>query len=539
LKGKKKIFGIALSGMILAGVLAACTPDTQPQDSVAQQPTGTTTTAPAQPATTTSEAATAAPADVERGLIIAVNAETPSVAPARHTAAIGHWKNELTHNGLFRGTYEMGIAPDLVSEWRAISDTLFEFTLHEGIMFHNGDIMTAEDVVASWHYVRNYPEGSASHSSVVAAEVVDRYTFTFDTGVPNAAMFADLIFQANFIMPQSLIEAGHDFQSDPVGSGPYVFYEWSTGDSLTFTRFDNFFDPDRQPSPTIPYVQWRIIPEGASRTIALEMGEVDLVAHVAVPDLPRLRDNDDITVAEFQGMTLRWLLFNHDLPHFGNVYVRRALDMALDKESMVMAGYDGFGVAVWEQFPTAFAGVSSQGIRSFDPDGARAILAEQGVDPSEIGFEMLVFTEEMRRQAEVAQANFADIGIPTTITMIDFASWLSVTAAGQYEAAFGNFTQSNILPFIRGTMHRDLIGPQNRTRFDSVEFSELIDQAAGTIDDAARTARLYELTTIANENATWAPINMNIQVRAFDARLRAPELSPIGSLNINMMYWAE
>ena len=534
LSAKKRILGMLLAGALLAGVLAACTPAGQPTAATTGTPAATTTTT---PATGTTEPTPPPEESIDRGLIIAVNAETPSVAPARHTAAIGHWKNELTHNGLFRTTYDMVIVPDLVASWTALSDTVFEFTLHEGIMFHNGDEMTAEDVVASWHYVRNYPEGASSHQSVVRAEVVDRYTFIYDTGEPNATMFADLVFQANFIMPKSLIDSGHDFTADPVGSGPYVFEDWSVGDSLTFTRFDNYFDPDRQ--PTIPYVQWRVIPEGASRTIALEMGEVDLVAHVAVPDLPRLRENPDITVDEFQGLTLRWLLFNHDIPHFGNVNVRRALDMALDKESMVMAGYDGFGVAVWEQFPTAFAGVSSEGIRSFDPEGAAALLAEENIDPSAIGFEMLVFTEEMRRQAEVAQANFADIGIPTTITMIDFASWLTVTAAGEYQTAFGNFTQSNILPFIRGTLHRDMIGPQNRTRFNSAEFSALIDETIATIDENTRLGMVENLTRLANENAAWSPINMNIQVRAYDARLVAPELSPIGSLNINRMYWAQ
>jgi peptide/nickel transport system substrate-binding protein len=149
----------------------------------------------------------------------------------------------LTHNGLFRACYsDLEPIPDLVAEWSVISDTLFEFTLHEGIFFHNGEEMTAYDVVASLEYVRTYPYARAVHASIVGWEAIDRYTFILDTGEPNAQLLNDLTHQANFIMPRSLIEAGHDFTTSPIGSGPFVFEEWRFGDSLDFSRFDDYFD---------------------------------------------------------------------------------------------------------------------------------------------------------------------------------------------------------------------------------------------------------------------------------------------------------
>ena len=513
----KKVLSVILATVFLAGTFSGCAPATP---APLQQP---------------GAPIAGSRAASQPGLVIAVNQETPTVAPARHTAAVGHWKNDLTHNGLFRSTYDMRVVPSLVREYHAVTDTIWEFTLHEGILFHNMEEMTAYDVYASWHYVRTTPDGAASHASVVSIEVIDRYTFRLDTGVPNALVFVDLHFQANYIMPRSLIEAGNDFAANPVGSGPFVFEEWRPGDSLTFRRFDYFFDADRAPS--VDYVHWRIIPEGTSRTIALETGEVNFNAHVAVPDLPRLREHPDIYVAEFPSLTMRWWLFNHEDPRFGNVNVRRALEMALDKESMVIAGYDGFGIPIWEQFPTAYAGVSSEGIRSFDPEAARELLAQEGIDPASLGFEVFIFTEEMRRQAEVAQANLADIGVPITISMMDFATWLDVTAQGQFEGAIGNFTASNVLSKIRSTMHRNFIGPQNRSRLDNSELSDWIDEIVATIDDNARLAQIYSLTTWANENPTWIPIHMAMQVRAFNSNIVAPELAPGGGLNINMIYW--
>ena len=521
----KKVLSIVLAGVFMIGAFAACRPaDTRPtQTPTAWQPGDTLPP----------------PAEVQRGLTIAVRSETPSIAPARHTASEGHFKNCLTHNGLFRldpATLEP--VPDLVYSWRALSDTLFEFRLHEGILFHNGEEMTAHDVVASLAYVRTYPIATVFHGSVVGSEVIDRYTFTIDTGTPNAMLFFELAFQANFIMPASLIERGHDFTQEPIGSGPFVFYDWSFGDSLTFTRFDNYFDTAR--APYLDYVHWRIIPEGASRTVALESFEVDYVVEVSFPDVPRLRVHDSITVIEHPTTRFSYILLNNELPQFENVYVRRALDMALDKDAMLMASLEGFGEPTWQLTPPVFAGSSVMGIRSFDPERARAILAEQGVDPTDLAFVLTVYSEEDRRRAEVIQANLNDIGVPITIAMVDFAAWLDMTRDGSFDAATGAFTASNMLMFMRSTMHIDSIPAPNRSKIRNQELSNLISEAIATIDPATRIAVLEEASRVANEHAGFIPTNTNVVVRAFNSNLVVPEVSATGfMLHLNRVYWAE
>ena len=536
---KKRSLSFILASVLLIGTLAACTPTTQ--QPVA--PVGDTAT-PAQQQAPTPPSQAAAPepeqaAHVNRGVTLAIASETPSVAPARHTALIGQFKNMLTHNGLFRTYYEdLSPVPDLIASWVALSDTLFEFTLHEGILFHNGEELTAYDVVISLAYSRNYPEAVAVHGSVYQTAVIDRYTFTIDTGTPNAMLFFDLAHHGNMIMPSSLIEAGHDFMAEPIGTGPFVFYEWRFGDSLTFTAFEDYFDTSR--FPQVEYVHWRVIPEGASRTIALETGEVDYIVEVAFPDIPRLEENPDITVFQRPGVTYSYLILNNDHPTFSSVYVRRAIEMALDKDAMVIASLDGFGIPIWTSVPPMFPGASTEGTNSFDPDGARALLAEHGIDPASIAFDILAFDESQRRRGEVVQSNLADIGIHVTITMIDFATWLTVAGTPTSEAAFGNFTgQGNILNFMRTVLHIDGIDAQNRSRLYSRELSDLIDEAVATIDINDRLAVLEEATTLSNELVAHIGTNMNILIRAFDSRLVSPEISANGFMFLNMVYWAE
>ncbi|MCL2564668.1 MAG: ABC transporter substrate-binding protein [Defluviitaleaceae bacterium] len=472
------------------------------------------------------------------GVIIASMTETPSVAPARHTALVGHFKNIMTHNGLFRvHDNDLTPVPDLVRDWAALSDTEFEFVLHEGIRFHNGQELTAYDVAASLEYVRTFPYQTAVHLSIDSWEVIDRHTILIDTGTPTAMLFNDLAHHGNFIMPRSLIESGHNFALAPIGSGPFVFENWTRGDSLDFSAFAHYFDRSR--APMIEYVHWRIMPEGASRTIALETGEVDYIVDVAFPDIPRLQSNPNITVMERPGATFSYFIMNNDRPQFENIYVRRAIDMALNRDAMLSASLNDFGVSVWSTMPPMFEGSSQEGTRQFDPAGARALLAENNIDPRTLAFDMLAFDEAQRRRAEVAQANLADIGIPTTITMIDFSAWLTLTLGDNFEASFANFTANNLVGFMRNLMTIDFIDTQNRSRMRNEELSGLIEEAFSTVDEGARNAILHEASRMANEHIGFIGTNMNTVIRAFNSTLTVPELAANGFMFMNMMHWAE
>ena len=537
MRNKKKLNLISAAALLI-GALAACGIAPNSQGAVQRDATPPySQSASNQPAVDIAEPSFEEQS-LGRGVILALNSETPSVAPARHTALIGAYKNDMTHSGLFRMRYDvMEPIPNLITGWTALSDTLFEFTLREDVFFHNGDKMTAYDVAASLDYVRTHPEARAFHGSVAGWEAVGPYTVIIDTGVPDSRLFFDLSAHSNFIMPIGLIEAGHDFTIEPIGSGPFVFDEWIHGDSLTFRAFENYFDTER--TARVEYVTWRIIPEGASRTIALEASEVDFIMDVSFPDIPRMEANPNLTVFMRPGNTFQYFIFNNDNPKFQNIYVRHAIDMALDREAMLIASLDGYGIPIWHAMPPMFVGASDEGIRSFDPEGARVLLAREGIDPASLAFDMLAFNEEQRRRAEVAQSNLLDIGIPTTITMIDFAAWLTFTLGDNFDTSFANFTVSNLQTLMRSLMHRDNINVQNRARKDNQELSDLIDRAIATIDAAERNAVLKEASRIANEYAGFLGTNMTMIVRAFNSNLIVPEIAANGSTSLNMIYWTD
>ncbi|MCL2564663.1 MAG: ABC transporter substrate-binding protein [Defluviitaleaceae bacterium] len=526
---RKGLLALALASIM---ILAACTqPPTQPPAQPPEQPQQQIVQPPADATPPTVEET-----GLQPGIIVVTRDEPPVVAPGRHNAVAGGYMNSMTHNALFRIHSEtLQPVEDLVASWVAISDTVFEFTLHEGVEFHNGEILTAHDVIASFEYVRNYPDARASRESIVYFEAIDDLTVRIDTVEPNALFFLDLTHSSNHIMPASLIAQGHDFNDLPVGTGPFVFEEWRTGDSLHFTNFENHFNRDR--AARVEYATWRIIPEGSSRTIALETGEGHFSIYVALPDVARLEAHPDITVATFPGVGHNKLLMNNDLPQFSDPQVRRAMGMAIDKEAVAIVGFEGFAFPVWAQVPMVFPGATDEGTYSFDPEGAAALLAELGVDPGTLGFSIIASNEERRRAGEVFQANLAEIGIPVTIEMNDLATTLSRTTDGDYETGFGGFNSASFLGYARGVLHINNIDGSNRSRIRNQELSDLIDQALATIDSQARLPIYEQISRVANEHTGHIPTHMTMNVRAFNANLNVPELSSAGGLNINMMSW--
>ena len=527
---KNRVLGMVLAGALLAGALGACAPAAPPAPPQA----------PAAPVTAPGQGAGAVPTvdeiGLQRGIIVVTQNETPAFQPGRHGAVAGMYKNAMVHNGLLR-LHHQTLEPiyDLAESWRAVSDTEFEFVIRQGVLFHNGEELTAYDFAASWEYSRLTTDSWAAKESLVSWEVVDRYTIRISTGdYPNAMIFYDLTSHVNKVQPRSLIEAGHDFNEQQVGTGPFVFEEWRLGNSIHFRAFEEYFDRER--AARAEYVVWRIVPEGASRTIAMETGEADFNVYVALPDIPRLEAHPDVEVLTMPSTEIVFMRIQTANHPFNNHYVRQAIDMAIDREALVMAGFDGHAIPWRSQMAPGFPGSTNVGIREFDPAGARAILAEQGIDPSTLGFSLLCTNEERRRMGEVVQAQLADIGIPVSVEMIDLATGFQLQADGTFEAIFGGTQPSNILSFLRVTYYFNPIRP-NAGRIYNTELNALINQAVATIDSNARVPIVERISEVINTHIGTIPTHLPLIIRAHNANLVVPEHAAVGHLHLNMMYW--
>ena len=268
-----------------------------------------------------STSSAAAAGEAKDSLIIATANETPSLTKNEHNAVAGNYMNSLTYNGLFRMDENLNPVPDLVESYENTSDTEWTFHLKQGVLFHNGEEMKAEDVKASLELCKASPEVSQYSASMESVEVVDDYTVKITTNGPQSGLLSDLTHHGNFILPADLIEDGHDFNAEPIGTGPYKLVAWNRGESLEFEAFEDYFGG----AVPIKHMTWRIIPEGSSRTMALEAGEVDLVVEVETADMTRLSETDGLTLFSEAATAHNFIMINNEIAPFNNENFRKAI----------------------------------------------------------------------------------------------------------------------------------------------------------------------------------------------------------------------
>ena len=468
-------------------------------------------------------------------IVIATMGETPSLSSTEHNAVAGSYMNLLTYNTLFSSDMDMQPQPDLAESYENVDESTWHFKIKEGVKFHNGDTMTVDDVVASLQWAQGFAEVNLYNKNFVSISKVDDSTVEIKTDGPDAMVLLNLCHHGNAIVPKKLIDEGHDFNTDPIGTGPYKLVEWKRGDSLTFEAFEDFY----KGAPKIKNMTWKIIPEGSSRTIALEAGEIDFIVEVEAMDADRLKENSDLKVISFEHTSHNWLMLNNEKPGLDNQNVRHAINSAIDKESVVTVAYNGLATPSWTATPSNFAGTTDENADTYDVEKAKQYLEESGVDPASVKFSIICSDDTKKRAGEVVQANLKEIGINCEIESMDLATYLSATAEGDYTAAIGGYTSSDLLSYVVGVYHSSSINASNKTRLRDAEVDALIDQAKTTLDENERVAIFEKLSARLNLLCSQTPLYQPLTLRAYKAGLEGVEVSDSGTIYFENVYWAE
>ncbi len=469
-------------------------------------------------------------------LRIATESEPPTLHPYDHTAVTAGYMNAMTFDTLFKAHPET-LEPytSLVKEYEQLDDSTWSFTIYDNVDFHDGTHMTAEDVVASMEYGRTYPTTKNFTAFWTGLKVTGEYTFEVTTDGPYALVLVNLC--SIKVVPKALIDSGNDFNKNPIGSGPYKFVSQTLGESIAFVKNESYFDPNHQPS--ITNVVWRIIPEGSSRTIALEGDEVDLVIEVSTNDTKRLNEAENITVHTVPGTRLNFLTMNSEVAPFDNKLFRKAVNAAINKESVIAVALDGEGILSLAQSPTVFPGTSLANADGYNLELAKQYLAESGVDVTGLTIPCIVSTDTARKAAEVIQNNLLELGITMTIDSMDYSAYLTHVMGGDYVTAVSGYTSADLNVYLSGVFHSSAINAANMGRVDDEYVDSLITLAKTQTDEAERTATLQEVTAYLNDLCTFAPLYGSVVTRACNAKLQGVTVGANGTLRLEDVYWTE
>lgn len=323
-----------------------------------------------------------------------------------------------------------GLVPLLATEWSTADDGLtMDLTLREGVTFHDGTPLTADVVV--WNFDRlldpevNVPR-RGPYAPIESAEAVDDLHVRLHLTSPAPYMAGALTQStAAIISPDSVDLEGNSYENitHPVGTGPYRFESRSFGENIQVSRFDDYWGE-------LPYyerVVFQIVPEATTRESLLLAGQVDMIILPPASDIPALDANPAVEVVFGPSNRTIFIVINTTKPGLDDPRVRQALNYAVDKQAIV----DGilFGAADVMDAPMAASlfGYAPQGTYQYDPERARELLAEAGVEPGELTVDFMAPTGRYVQDFPAAQAiaNYlSEVGVTANVRTMDWPTYV-------------------------------------------------------------------------------------------------------------------
>jgi peptide/nickel transport system substrate-binding protein len=501
----KALLALLLS---LSLILSACTPSTPEQQPVEPQQPG-------------QEVETSAPTSI----VIALAQAPTTLDPADHRSRHSETVIRNMFDGLVTRDTTSGVHQQLAEEMNWLDDTTLEVRLRQGVKFHNGDEMTADDVVYTFNRIIQenaieYPEVHTSPRKGLIAplqsvEKTGDYSLVMNFDAPWPPAMQLIVHQQ--IVPQGYLEAvgTEGFITTPVGTGPFKFVSADAGlEEVVMERFDDYYGGAPSIPPVGPAcvneVVFKVIPEASTRVAALLAKEVDIIQSVPFDLIATLEANPDIQVLTAPGTQPKWLELNVNLPPFDDVRVRQAMNFAIDKDLLIEQIYGGRAIALPGPL-SPFNNFVNQSLSPYpyEPDRALSLLADAGWTDSDgdgvldKNGQPFVFTidtlEEFRTLAEAVANLYQSIGIDANVRFWEYSVIQPQLLAGERMSYLDDWGDSAFDPVghfeakWHGFVAGEPYGRGNFSGYNNPVVNDLIKQGETTIDPLDRQ-RIYDET---------------------------------------------
>ncbi|NBG87998.1 glutathione ABC transporter substrate-binding protein [Isachenkonia alkalipeptolytica] len=443
-------------------------------------------------------------------LVVAQGADADSLDPHATNDQPSSRVMKQVYESLLNQNEDMELVPGLAEEWEQIDELTFEFKLREGVMFHNGEELTASDV--EFTLLRALESPDVGH--IVGAidpdgfEIIDDYTIRISTVEPFAPLLAHLAHTASSILNQTAVEEhGDDYGENPVGTGPYMLEDWTRGATIELTRFEDFHGENGK----MENITFRNIQEDGNRTIELETGEIDIAYDILPTDISRIEENQELELARDLNFSTVYLGFNTEKEPFDDVRVRQAINYAVNVESIIDSVMEGSGeVATGPIGPMVWGANEELEPYGHDIEKAKELMEEAGYED---GFSTTIWTNDNQlRQdiAQITQSQLEEIGIDVEIEVLEWGAYLDGTAAGDHDMfILGWVTVTGDPDYgLYALFHSEQFGSAgNRTFWGDERVDELLDEARRSAEPDVREDAYMEVQEIVRDEAPWLFLN--------------------------------
>jgi len=478
-------------------------------------------------------------------------------------------------DNIFEGLveYEAGsvlIQPCLATSWEASADgTEIVFNLRKGVKFHDGTDFNADAVVFS--FARQYDTNHPFHQygewaywgymfgDVERMEKVDDYTVKFVLKRPNASIMTSLaMFTVNIVSPTNAEKYKGDSFKNPCGTGPFKFVEWVKDDHITLVANENYW----RERASLDKLIFKVILDPSARLMALEVGEVHGIEYPNPADLDRIKANSDLNLMSQSGMNISYMAMNtgygyidankngmrdiadEPLVKTPGYYepltkkkVRQAINMAIDKQSIVDNIYMGTAMVAKNGMPPSLLGYNDA-IEDYpyDPARAKQLLAEAGYPD---GFEVTLYVMPVSRPymfdppkiGEAIQSYLAAVGIDLKFYQVDWGTYLQETEQGNHQMCLLGWTGDNGDPYnfmnvLYGANACSIGTAGNYAFYVNNTNQALLSAALETYDNSKRAEYYKKAQEMIHEDAGWVYLSHAVQNIVFRTNVKGYVLNP-------------
>ena len=480
---KKRLTALILAALMCTG-LCAC-------GSKAESPSQSATAPPASSAESANKAANAVTVGIAQDLD---NSLDPHKAVAAGT-------KEVMFNvfeGLVKPTSNGDLIPAVAQTYTVSEDHLtYTFTLREGVKFHNGDTVTAEDVVYSLQRVAAPTETGVVQvealSIMADVSAVDEKTVAITLTEPSNEFISYLTVA---ILPADYTEQ----DTKPVGTGPFTFVSRSAQENIVLEKFEEYWGQKAY----LDQVTFRIIENAEGLLMGLQSGAIDICSHLTTTQVSQLSDSE-FNIAQGNMNLVQAMYLNNAVAPFDNVLVRQALCHAIDRQMILDLAFDGYGTLIGSSMYPAFGKYFDEELTNhyaYDVDAAKALLAQAGYPG---GFDMTITVPSNYQPhmdtAEVVVEQLKAIGVNAVIQPVEWETWVSEAYVGRnFQATLvgvdaSTMTARALLERFTSTYSKNFIN------YNNAEYDALFAQAQACYDDAEQTALYKAMERNLTENA--------------------------------------
>jgi peptide/nickel transport system substrate-binding protein len=464
-------------------------------------------------------------------ITLAVTSSPNNLDPRVGTDEVSQKTQQLIFSTLLALNERLEVVGGLATGWTTPTPTTYLVTLREGVRFHDGRELTADDVVYTFTSLLApdfISPRKGAYRMLDRVRAVDPYTVEFTLKEPFGS------FPINLVLPIVPKDSGAQLRARPIGTGPYRFVSFAVDDRVVLAPFAGYHGG----APANGGVVLKVVPDDTMRGLELRKGTVDLVVNDLAPDtIHQLRTDPELQVVEAPGTDYQYVGINLRDPILRDVRVRQALAHAVDRDAIVTYLRRGLAQpAVGILPPVSWAFAADVPQFTYDPRRAMQLLDEAGHrDPDGPGPQprlqlslKMSSVEFNRLQGSVLQQNFAAIGVALDVRTYEFATLYADVLKGNFQLFTLQWVGVSDPDMLRRVFHSRQMPPTgfNRGFFSHPGVDSLIDRATVLTDDGERRALYAEAQRLISHEVPYISLwyKRNVAIARHD--LRGIRLSP-------------